>query len=111
LKIGAAPLALLVFLAPAARAETEAAPACLKWWGESWARGFGYDHVVFIDNACSAPADCVVTTDVAPEPIRAVAPAKQKIDRTAFRGSPSRAFKPKVVCTIATPRRAKPRDE
>ncbi|MFT3775667.1 MAG: hypothetical protein QM820_60745 [Minicystis sp.] len=97
----ALPAALaLVALTSAPRAQPKPAPTCVKSWGEARARALGYDHVVTIENGCDKPAKCTVSTDVAPEPIEATVPAKQKIELTTFRSSPATAFKPKVDCKL-----------
>lgn len=83
-----------------ARAEKEPPPACLKSWGETRARAVGYDHIVIIDNACPKPAACVVTTDVAPEPLRVTVTAGARIELTTFRGSPATAFTPRTDCKL-----------
>jgi hypothetical protein len=93
----AAPLALLVLSAPAF---AEKNPACVRWWGQTVSAGIGYNHVVGIQNGCDKPAACVVSTDVAPDPIRATVPAKEKVELVTFRGSPASTFKPKVECTV-----------
>jgi hypothetical protein len=92
----------LVALAPAAtRAEQpRATPACIKSRGEVRARVIGYDHIVVIENGCDKRAACVISTDVAPEPIDATVEPKQKVELTTFRGSPASAFKPKVECKL-----------
>jgi hypothetical protein len=101
LAVLASPLALaLVALAPATRAEPKASPACIKSWGEPRARAIGYDHVVVIENNCDKPASCVISTDVAPEPIQATVDPKQRVELTTFRNSPATAFKPKVECKL-----------
>ena len=53
-----------------------------------------------IENGCDRPAICVVSTDVAPEPIQATVPARQRVELVTFRGSPASAFKPKVECKV-----------
>ena len=55
----------------AARAEKTPAPACLKWSSLTVATAYGYNHVVEIENTCDKAAACVVSTDVAPDPIEA----------------------------------------
>jgi len=97
-----APLAALalVALAPVTRAAPTPTPACVKSWGDARARAVGYDHVVVIENGCDKPASCVVSTDVAPEPIHATVAPKTKIELTTFRGSPATAFEPKVECKL-----------
>ena len=94
-------LAALAALAPAAGAqEQKGTPACVRWWGQTVATGAGYNHVVGIENGCSKPAACVVSTDVAPDPIRVTVAPKERTELTTFRGSPSSTFKPKVECTL-----------
>lgn len=96
----ALPGLLVLALAPETRADQKPAPACIKSWGEARARALGYDHVVVIENGCDKPASCVITTDVAPEPIQATVEAKKKVELTTFRSSPATAFKPKVECKL-----------
>jgi hypothetical protein len=89
-------LALLAFAATA-RASN---PACIKWHATPYARTTGYDHVVTIENGCDKPALCTVSTDVAPDPIQATVPPKDKIELTTFRGSPASTFRAKVDCSL-----------
>ncbi len=96
----AAPAVLLALGALAGAARAEKAPACLRWSSLTVATVIGYDHVVEIENGCDRPAACVVSTDVAPEPIEASVPAREKIELVTFRGSPSYVFKPKVECKL-----------
>jgi hypothetical protein len=93
----AAPLALLVLSAPALADKN---PPCIRSWAQVVRTAFGYNHVVGIQNGCDRPASCVVSTDVAPDPIQATVPAKEKVELTTFRGSPATTFKPKVECTV-----------
>ena len=97
-----ATLALLGLTANASRARADKDPplACVRWHGETQARALGYDHLVIVENACARPAVCVVSTDVAPEPIRVTVDVKQRIDLTTFRGSPSTTFTPRVDCKL-----------
>ena len=75
-------------------------PACVRWWPLTVHMGIGYNHVVGIENDCDRPAACVVSTDVAPDPIQATVSPRQKIELTTFRGSPASTFKPKVECKL-----------
>jgi hypothetical protein len=93
-----APLVALVALSPAALAQKT--PACVRWWQQTVAAGIGYNHVVGIENSCDKPAACVVSTDVAPDPIKATVGPKQKTELVTFRGSPASTFKAKVECTL-----------
>ena len=96
----AALLALFGLGALAAPARAEKTPACVRWWGQVVSAGLGYNHVVGIENGCDRSAACVVSTDVAPDPIQATVPAKQKVELVTFRGSPASTFKPKVECKL-----------
>lgn len=100
LRLALLALPVLLTLAPETRAQQKPTPACIKSWGEARARALGYDHVVVIENGCDKPASCVITTDVAPEPIQATVEAKKKVELTTFRSSPATAFKPKVECKL-----------
>jgi hypothetical protein len=94
-----APLVILALGAFAAAARA-AMPACVRWSPLTVATGVGYNHVVEIENGCDKAAACVVSTDVAPDPIEATVPAREKIELVTFRGSPSYTFKAKVDCTL-----------
>jgi len=81
-------------------ADKPGVPACVKWGPLVVSTPTGYNHVVWIDNACDAPAACSISTDIAPDPVSATVPAKQKVELTTFRGSPSYEFKAKVSCKL-----------
>ncbi len=87
-------------IAGAAPARADKMPACVHWWQQVVAAGFGYNHVVGIDNGCDKPVACVITTDVAPDPLKATVPGKQKVELVTFRGSPASTFKAKVECSL-----------
>src|SRR6185312_6687649 len=101
----AAALALLVTaaigtIAASTLAEKPGVPACVKWGKQVVSTPTGYNHVVWIDDTCDAPAACVVSTDVAPDPISTTVPAKKKVELTTFRGSPASEFTAKVSCKL-----------
>jgi hypothetical protein len=85
-------------LVPGARAEKT--PTCVRSWGQTVATGPGYNHVVHVENGCERPVACVISTDVAPDPIQATVPAKESTELVTFRGSPSYTFKPHVECKL-----------
>jgi hypothetical protein len=65
-------------------------------------QAYGYNHIVHLRNLCDAPAECIVTTDVNPEPSKvSVAPGRETEVNT-FLGSPARVFVPKVACVSAS---------
>lgn len=73
---------------------------CVHWHHEARYSGFGYDHVVHIDNTCTTPAECDVQTNVNPKRIQVRVPAKSKAEVITFRGSPARVFRPQVQCRL-----------
>jgi hypothetical protein len=90
---------------PQARADgtSPAKPAakdCIVSWPEARMQAYGYNHIVHVKDVCDAPADCVITTDVNPEPTKLAVPAKSEAEINTFLGSPARVFTPKVVCTM-----------
>lgn len=85
---------------PGARAQKEPPPACVTSRGEARARAVGYDHVVTIENRCTRPAACVVSTDVAPELLHVTVPSKDRAELTTFRGSSSSVFTARVECKL-----------
>jgi hypothetical protein len=99
------PAAVLALGLAAGAARGDAAmPPCVHWWAESWIRAIGYDHLVFIDNTCPAPAECFISTNVAPDTLRAVVPAGEKIDVTTYRAAVVRGFTAKVSCKVNLPK-------
>jgi hypothetical protein len=76
--------------------------ACVRSWGEARYGAVGYNHLVHIADACDAPAECIVSTDVNPEPQKVLVPPHTEIEVITFRGSPARVFVPHVECTMRT---------
>jgi hypothetical protein len=74
--------------------------ACVKWHGEARSNGYGYKHVVVIDNGCKKPATCAVSTDVNPT-VQNVTVAPQSTEEVVtFFDSPVSAFVPNVTCKL-----------
>jgi hypothetical protein len=78
----------------------QSADSCIKYWGEARYGALGYNHLVHVTNSCSLAADCVVSTDVAPDPQSTAVGGKSEVVVTTFLGSPARAFTPHVKCTM-----------
>jgi hypothetical protein len=93
-------LALAALAALSSNARAEKTPTCIRWSSQVVATAAGYNHVVAIESSCDSAAVCTVSTDVAPDPIQATVPAKQRIELVTFRGSPASTFKPKVECKL-----------
>jgi hypothetical protein len=92
-------LALAVLAAPRA-ATAQSADSCIKYSAEVRYGAMGYNHLVHVTNSCAVPADCVVSTDVAPEPLKTAVGPKSEVVVTTFLGSPARVFTPHVKCTM-----------
>ena len=84
----------------AADAGSPAMPACIHWRADSRYVPYGYNHVVVIENGCSKPAACTVSTDVVPQPQNVDVPAGKTAEVTTFMGSPQQSFVPKVRCQL-----------
>ncbi|HVE86763.1 MAG TPA: hypothetical protein VND93_28090 [Myxococcales bacterium] len=97
----AAVAALSVLLCGAGRTGAGESASCVAWRAESRPGGYGYDHVVVLDNHCDAVAVCQVSSDAAPAPITVSLEPGEVAEVTTFRGSPDRAMAPVVVCTVA----------
>jgi hypothetical protein len=109
-----APLALLAVLVPGPLARADGTSPvkptqkdCIQSWPEARMQAYGYNHIVHVKDVCDAAADCVITTDVNPEPTKLSVDGKSEAEINTFLGSPARVFTPKVVCTMrsATPSR------
>lgn len=77
------------------------AASCVAWRGEARYRGYGYDHVVVLNNHCDGVAWCEVSSDVMPVPVEVVIEPGEDAEVLLWRGSPVREFIPAVVCQIA----------
>jgi hypothetical protein len=75
---------------------------CIQSWPEARMQAYGYNHIVHVKDVCDAPADCVITTDVNPDPTNLSVLGRSEAEINTFLGSPARVFTPKVVCTMRT---------
>jgi hypothetical protein len=73
---------------------------CILSWPEARMQAYGYNHIVHVKDVCDLGADCVVTTDVNPEPTKVSVGPKSETEVNTWLGSPARVFTPKVVCTL-----------
>src|SRR5262245_36549784 len=72
---------------------------CVTSWPESRYGAIGYNHTVHLRNDCTRPSNCVVSTDVNPEPVAVEVPPQAELAVTTFLGSPSYVFRAHVACT------------
>lgn len=84
----------------AADAGAPALPACIHVRSESRYVPYGYNHIVAIENGCSKPAACTVSTDVVPQPQNVDVPSGKTAEVVTFMGSPQQSFKPTVRCAL-----------
>jgi len=96
-------VALMGSFSPAAATDAGAgtgAAGCIQSWPEARMQAYGYNHIVHIRDICAAAADCVVTTDVNPEPASVAVAGKSETEINTYLGSPARVFTPKVTCAM-----------
>lgn len=102
-------VAVLVLAWPQAPANAEGSikvPQCVAVRSEARAHEHGFDHVVYVRNACPVAVQCVVSTTRDPEPShRLMVPAGEEkgvVTRT-------RATRPDFEPTVSCERRARAR--
>jgi len=93
------PLAVLG-VATVALAGGPSASDCILSWPEARMQAYGYVHVVHVKDVCDVGADCVVTTDVNPQPTKVSVGPRSETEVNTWLGSPARVFVPKVACTM-----------
>jgi hypothetical protein len=71
---------------------------CLTWTTHARWVPYGYDHIVKLQNGCTAGARCEVSTDVTPEPQQVQVASGETASILTRRGSPARVFKANVSC-------------
>src|SRR5438552_17740779 len=86
--------------APPTPEPAQANPACITYAQEVRTRYPGYDHVVIIKSTCAKSADCLVSSDVAPDPVKVLVPSNAKVEVFTFQQSPASAFTAKVSCKV-----------
>ncbi len=93
------PVAIVV-VASVALAGGPAAKDCILSWPEARMQAYGYNHIVHVKDVCDVGADCVITTDVNPDPTKLAVGPKSETEVNTWLGSPARVFTPNVVCTM-----------
>ncbi len=103
LALGAVASGLCALTATDAGAEEKAPegnPSCIEYMAKARYVGIGFEHRVYVRNACEKPAECVVTTDVNPERMRARVDANTIMTFITYRGSPAYTFVASVQCEL-----------
>ena len=97
----------LALIAPAAYAKDDAGappqtpvPACVRVATESRWVPYGYNHIVILENGCSKPVTCKVSTDVNPQVQTAEVESTKTVEVTTIMASPASTFAAKVRCTL-----------
>ncbi|MFK7989756.1 MAG: hypothetical protein AB8I08_27300 [Sandaracinaceae bacterium] len=93
----AALLFVLTVTAGAAFAQNST-PDCVEVEGVSRWGAAAFNHWVTVNNQCARPVHCIVRTDVSPDSHALDVPAGERREVLTFRGSPARAFTPRVQC-------------
>lgn len=80
------------------RDKPEAAGKCVKAKPEARYSGYGYDHLVHLDNTCKEDMLCTVTTNANARGVKVDVPKGEQRVVVTFRGSPAREFTYEVEC-------------
>lgn len=72
--------------------------SCVLVRAEARYAGFGYNHIVYLNNTCGDSVSCEVSTDVQPSPVQVSLESGQSTEVLTFRGSPAAVFHAKVSC-------------
>lgn len=80
--------------------QSEGTPDCIDHWGEARYRGYGYQHVVHVENQCDALAHCEVWTNVNEEKHSVDVAAGEHEEVVTYQSSPARDFKAHARCEL-----------
>ena len=79
---------------------TERVPLCIHYTAEAVLGFAGYNHLVYINNACASTAYCTVATSANPAPVNVSVAPSQTLAVITYRESPARVFQVKVECRL-----------
>jgi hypothetical protein len=99
----AVPLAMVLVAVIGTTAQATV-PTCMTVHAQARWVPYGYDHVVTLDNRCTADATCAVSTDVAPTPQTVAVKAGTSVEVLTFAASPASRFVAKVDCGLVSRR-------
>jgi hypothetical protein len=71
---------------------------CVHAKAEAPYRGYGYDHIVKLENQCPKAVVCSVASDVRPDPVVVSLEPKARTEVLLWRGSPASTFKVRLSC-------------
>jgi hypothetical protein len=75
-------------------------PKCIHYSTQAVLGVAGYNHLVYISNACTKEALCEVATSANPTPIDVSVPPSETRAVITYRESPARVFEAKVRCRL-----------
>ena len=93
-----ATIVLASFANPAAQADDIEGPRCVEVSKSTPYRGYGYLHIVHVNNTCEERVVCQVSTDVTPEPQTVQLAPQAREDVVTRVGSPASTFVARVDC-------------
>ncbi len=77
------------------------APECVTVRAQPWPAGFGFNHVVVVENHCREPVRCEVATNVDPSPrYELLVPPGEERSVATRSGSPASGFQPIYACEL-----------
>jgi hypothetical protein len=80
-------------------ASAQAPLTCVVVRAQPWPAGYGWNHVVVVENHCQAEVRCEVATNVDPSPrYELVVPPGEERSVATRSGSPASAFRPIYTC-------------
>jgi len=75
-------------------------PACVRVETQSRWVPYGYNHIVILENGCSKPAACTVSTDVNPDKQKVEVASGTSVEVNTFMASASATFTAAVACNL-----------
>ena len=100
----AAILGVLTFIASPAKAESGSAsegnPICVHYRAEAVLGVAGYNHFVYVGNACASTAYCNIVMSANPTPIDVTVAPSETLAVITYKESPARIFQAKVQCRL-----------
>jgi hypothetical protein len=97
-------LVALAFIASPANADSgstsEGNPTCVHYRAEAVLGVAGYNHFVYVGNACASTANCSIVTSANPTPIDFTVVPSETLAVITYKESPARIFQVKVQCRL-----------
>lgn len=91
-------LAAAIVVGGSALGRRAGTPPCLEYWPEIRYRNYAYDHIVHLNNTCSARAICLVSSEMNKVGIEATVDPGKRAEVLLWRGPRPRSFTPRAQC-------------